>query len=114
MEENFTKGPWIVNDGANSKFMRGKITTVGSEVVICDEPSQYFGLEVASANANLIACAPEMYEMLDVACSEIHHLITLVNKQILTSVNSQTETPPDLYDMESCHLIQRLLKRARG
>lgn len=70
MKDKFTKGPWVINDGVESKFMRGKITTINTLVVICDEPSQYFGAEVANANANLIACAPEMYEEIkrDIEC----------------------------------------------
>ena len=116
MKEKFTKGPWIVNDGKESAFLQGKITTKsqGHDVVICDTPSPYFGSDVSKANAHLIACAPDMYEMLEVANRELYGLINKVNKQILTSVNSQTETQPDLHDMETCHLIQLLLKRARG
>jgi len=56
----------------------------------------------------------DMYEMLESACSELYSLINEVNKEMLSKVHSQTEAPPDLHDMETCHLIQQLLKRARG
>lgn len=92
-ETKFTKGPWVVNDGFKSNFLRGKITAEikNNDVVIVDTPSFYFGQAVAVANANLIACAPDMYEMLE-------------------KIKIQ---------MECCHgvntnEIESLLKRARG
>ena len=116
MKTKFTTGPWVVNNGSESRFLQSKITTKskGCDVVICDTPSPYFGEDVSRANAHLIACAPDMYEMLESACSELYGLINEVNKERLSKVHSQTETPPDLHDMETCHLIQQLLKRARG
>lgn len=117
MKEKFTKGPWIVNDGDN--FSKGILITsedILDWVSICEldvEFDGHIGVE-QKANAHLIACAPDMYEMLDSACNELYALINEVNNQKLASVNSQTETPPDLHDMETCHLIQQLLKRARG
>lgn len=106
----FTKGPWKFNahDGSVTDCTKAE-----SEIAIVSMGG-WDELGVDFSNANLIACAPEMYEMLESTCGELWGLINEVNKQRLISVNSQTETPPDLYDMESCHLIQRLLKRARG
>lgn len=67
MNTKFTPGPWVVNNGSESRFLQGKITTKskGCDVVICDTPSPYFGEDVSRANAHLIACAPDMYKFLD-------------------------------------------------
>ena len=105
-EIKFTKGPWSVSDEWVTF-----LNVESGEQVICTIESYS---ESAKSNASLIACAPEMYEMLESACSELYKLIKKANKQKLTDVNSQTETQPDLHDMETCYLIQQLLKRARG
>lgn len=56
----------------------------------------------------------EMREMLESVSGELAMLIDEVNDQRLSRVNSQTETPPDLHDQETLHLIQLLLAKARG
>lgn len=102
MKEKFTKGPWIVNDGKESAFLQGKITTKsqGHDVVICDTPSPYFGSEVSKANANLIACVPDMYEVLEkVAQAQRDADYEIEHSDLLCA----------LYDD-----IESLLKRARG
>ena len=70
--------------------------------------------ERAKYIANATNNFADMYEMLEGACNELYKLINEVNKQKLSSVNSQTETPPDLHDMETCYSIHQLLKRTRG
>ncbi len=70
--------------------------------------------ESARKVASLVSKAPKMYEMLESAGREIYMLINEVNKLRMTQVNSQTETPPDLHDMETCYLIGSLLAEARG
>ncbi|WP_428614329.1 hypothetical protein [Pseudoalteromonas sp.] len=124
-ETKFTKGPWEILPAEDDKeYLRIRGTALGRRYKIANvidlkfhhDESKWCKLEreESVANANLIACAPDMYEMLESACNELYGLINEVNKHKLTSVNSQTETPPDLHDMETCHLIQELLKRARG
>ncbi len=56
MSAKFTKGPWFYDDG------HGLIFGDGNEV-ICDMMPA--GDVAHDANAALVACAPEMYEMLD-------------------------------------------------
>lgn len=56
----------------------------------------------------------EMYEMLEKVEDEITHLVNEINKELMSHVNCQTITPPDLYDMETCYNIQVLLAKARG
>lgn len=94
MNTKFTSGPWVVNNGSESRFLQGKITTKskGCDVVICDTPSPYFGEDISRANAHLIACAPDMYEMLE-ECKSILEGNTYFVK---------------------AEKIEQLLKRARG
>lgn len=54
MSEQFTKGPWE-HDWSSSDVSAGGF-------IICDTCSD--GSQESEANAALIACAPEMYEML--------------------------------------------------
>lgn len=51
----------------------------------------------------------ELIEVLESAGNEIYMLINEVNKLRMMQVNSTTETPPDLHDMETCHVIGKLL-----
>lgn len=110
MNTKFKHGPWKFN------AYDGSITdcTAGENEIALVQIEDWNVLGMGYANAQLIACAPDMYEMLESACSELYSLINEVNKERLSKVHSQTETPPDLHDMETCHLIQQLLKRARG
>lgn len=110
MNTKFTPGPWVNNEQG---FLIGKN---GSPVKVSGLGSlqSFDNRDEHKANAELMKCAPDMYEMLESTCSELYSLINEVNKERLSKVHSQTETPPDLHDMETCHLIQQLLKRARG
>lgn len=51
----------------------------------------------------------ELVALLDSAGKELYMLINEVNKLRMMQVNSTTETPPDLHDMETCHVIGRML-----
>ena len=119
MNTKFTKGPW---SQSHRKDKSGGYSTEvydsnGETICTLDwyvAPTEKGFTTNRDENARLIACAPDMYEMLESACSELYSLINEVNKERLSKVHSQTETPPDLHDMETCNLIQQLLKRARG
>ena len=127
-EAKFTKGVWIadIRGGCCAVYEKSR----ESDTQGChfdDDRNIYYSSHGASynghhwimspesiANAHLIAAAPEMYEMLESASKELYQLINEINKHRMTQVNSGTETPPDLHDMETCHLIGVLLAKARG
>ena len=110
-ETKFTEGPWKVEFTGphwNNKELRNIEIQYGEQgECVCDTVYK-------ESDANLIAAAPEMYEMLEEAKSEITHLIDKINEDLMGHVNCQTITPPDLYDMETCYRIQVLLAKARG
>lgn len=95
--EKFTKGPWVFVDGDN--FEKEAVVTTddrieGCVIPIC-EMDVYFDGEVGieqAANVCLIACAPEMYEML----SQLSAQLTDINAH--GAVND----------------IEKLLAKARG
>jgi hypothetical protein len=106
----FTKGPWI-------KCKRGEslIGVNGTTVGIHDCGLTGVNKSKESvANSDLISMAPELYEMVEMLVNELYQAIDECNNQRLSHITSQTETPPDLIDMESIHLAQLLLKKARG
>lgn len=107
MKTKFTEGEWLVEQ--------------------CDLPiteSEYFNINAVSGgciadtynkhDAALIAAAPDMYKMIDDLTIELKHAIDEVNGSRMMQINSQTETPPDMWDMQSLHEAQLLLKKARG
>jgi len=65
-------------------------------------------------NARLISCAPDMYAMVASLARELHMAIDEVNLYRMKEVTSQTENQPDMWDMQSLHEAQLLLKAARG
>jgi hypothetical protein len=78
MTAKFTKGPWVFADGDN--FEKEAVVTtegrIGSHVIPICEMDVYFDGDVGveqAANVCLIACAPEMYEMLEVASKQLSH-----------------------------------------
>lgn len=122
-EVKFTKGPWgvaINSAGSVEVVFKGGSPVRGDEYLSIMPRSSVSGDEdvnsgeTATANAHLIKSAPKMYEMLGIASREIYQLINEVNKLRMSEVNCATETPPDLHDMETCHLIAELLAEARG
>jgi hypothetical protein len=69
MTTKFTKGPWVFADGDN--FEKEAVVTtegrIGSHVIPICEMDVYFDGDVGveqAANVCLIACAPEMYDLL--------------------------------------------------
>jgi hypothetical protein len=102
-----TKGPWKKRKAVTSTFI--DIYNDVNEWVC-----QIITSDVSTANANLIAAAPEMYAMIEMLANELYQAIDECNDQRLSHITSMTETPPDLIDMESIHLAQLLLKKARG
>ena len=92
MIAKFTKGPWVV-DGKYSTFMA---ITSGNEVV-CDVSCCHDGFHIKpnekeKANAQLIACAPDMYEILE---------------RLVNNSSFQSNMPFESEEME------QILKRAR-
>lgn len=55
MNEQFTKGPWLNN---------GRIIYRGADFIATASKTDIANFTEVEANAALIACAPEMYEML--------------------------------------------------
>ena len=78
-ETKFTKGEWSVEDG---------------RVVVCGDfkiAYSYSGLSVPfiehiKTNANLIAAAPEMYEMLDEVSNVLGHELNPTNKSYIKAI----------------------------
>ena len=119
MKTKFTKGEWIHGSADFSDFDIA-ITTQKrwdeSRVNITEVTVDWEGELAAEqkANAHLIAAAPDMYQMIDELSSELQMLITEVNLHRSRVINSQSETEPDYWDMQSCYEAQELLKKARG
>ena len=102
MKTKFSKSPWMVTP-------QGPADANG--MGIC---SMWGDGEELRANVDLIAAAPDMYKMIDDLTIELKHAIDEVNGSRMMQINSQTETPPDMWDMQSLHEAQLLLKKARG
>lgn len=101
----FTSGEWI----ANFPHVESK----GRLIADCGI-SNYEDHEEEKANAHLIASAPAMYAMVASLARELKMAIEEVNLYRMKEVTQQTETQPDMWDMESLHDAQLLLKKARG
>lgn len=69
MSERFTKGPWFVYEGKQFLIIKGKVCSSGDdgEPIVVADTNHYFS--ESKANAALIACAPDMYEMLKMILS---------------------------------------------
>ena len=101
------------------KFTKGWRRKESSDNILDDEGDLVCcvisnGESHEEANAHLIAAAPDMYKMIDDLTIELKHAIDEVNGSRMMQINSQTETPPDMWDMQSLHEAQLLLKKARG
>lgn len=118
-EAKFTKGEWKVHS-VGSQFSVGPLSSADDQsngmmnVVAWIEKFDYFTEKQSECNANLIAAAPEMYEMLNSARKELCTLIDEVNDQRASRITSTTETEPDYHDQETLYLIDKLLAKARG
>lgn len=113
-EEKFSKGDWFID-----KSYATWLDICANDVHVCEVDSRSVAGEIVPtgeqlANAHLIAAAPEMYRMVESLKSELYQMIDELNDQRLNTVHSQTETPPDLIDMESISLADKLLAKARG
>ncbi|MBL4941148.1 MAG: hypothetical protein JKY81_05725 [Colwellia sp.] len=104
-QTKFTKGEWA----ANFPHVESK----GRLISDCGI-SNYEDHEEEKANANLIAAAPDMYQMIEDLSFELQCAIDSINYDRMNKVTPQTETPPELWDSESLHDAQLLLKKARG
>lgn len=91
MKTKFTPGPWRFN------AYDGSITdcTVGENEIATAQIEDWNVLGMGYANAHLIACAPDMYEMLKLA-------INLMDGDSIEGFTYQYKE------------IEQLLKRARG
>lgn len=109
METKFTKGKWIRTISPN-----------GCNHIKCDG-RRNGGYIISStcgndevANAHLISCAPEMYEMIDKLSTELLHMIRAENSRLLQNISASDLDDPDWIDEESVYLAQKLLAKARG
>lgn len=100
-EIKFTKGPWKIEFTGphwNNKDLRNIEIQYGEHgECICDTVYD-------ESDANLISCAPDMYEMLERVMS---------NYQVLASVAAQDGIEFNEYKEDSKE-VEVLLKRARG
>lgn len=104
--ERFTKGPWRYEPAT------GEVYGSSDDILVCDVlPDGSINYE---RNGQLIAAAPEMYEMLKKAADELLFMIRKANSDIMQSVTSTTETEPDYYDEQTVFEIMKLLAKARG
>lgn len=126
----FTKGEWkaaIFEDGASVDVGSFEIINIENTAIDRDYGEKGFNhwsesdtvhidipMSEQHGNAHLIAAAPDMYKMIDDLTLELQMAINELNTHRMTKVTSQTETPPDMWDMQSCHEAQVLLKKARG
>jgi len=110
----FTKGEWHVMENCAGSIEVETDHDNYLNIGICTDGEDCTNNPEVLANAHLIAAAPEMYVMIESLTKELYRAIDECNDQRLSHITSQTETPPDLWDMESLHLAQLLLKKARG
>ncbi len=115
-ETKFTKGEWVIMETNFGEFITSTDRLENSMVEICKIDTDYDGYIGAeqSANAHLIAAAPEMYETIDKLSTELLHMIRAENARLLQSVNSTDLDGPDYLDEESVYLARKLLAKARG
>ena len=114
MTTKFTPGPWCVYCGSSETI---EILNHSEELRIFSWTgfdSNDIAKEEDRANAHLISCAPEMYDLLESVKRELFALIDEVNDQRASNITSATETEPDYHDQETVHLIDKLLAKARG
>ena len=116
-DTKFTKGEWkLIAENKNSSICS---TSSGHFHIETDDTHKFISIqnehkEESEANAHLIAAAPDMYKMIESLTKELELAITSINVSIMKGVTQQTETQPDLWDMESLHEAQLLLSKARG
>lgn len=109
----FTKGEWEV-------FGDWGIRAKKSERQLCENTCHATfeydrgTSEEGFANAHLISQSPAMYAMIESLSRELELAITKINIDINRTITPQTETQPDLWDMESLHDAQVLLAKCRG
>ncbi len=75
----FTKGPWVKNKKVTSTYID---INNDKEEWIC----QVLVSDISTANANLIAAAPDMYELLDnirILCEWGHNEIDLADEMLM-------------------------------
>lgn len=124
-ETKFTKGPWVIKPLEEDKeYIRIRGGVIGGRFKIANVTDLHLHhndakwckmeREESIANANLIAKAPDMYEMLESVRNELYQLIDEVNDQRASKITSQTENEPDYHDQEMIHLIDVLLAEIRG
>lgn len=108
-DTKFTKGEWeaVIYSGEHKVEVWSGDDQIYANGSVTDKEMEF-------ANAHLIAAAPDMYQMIDELSSELHTLILEVNLHRSRVINSQSETEPDYWDMQSLHEAQLLLKKAKG
>ncbi len=116
METKFTKGEWIVENNGTSYSVWVEYGSNYDNIIneqYYSFPNKEYSDELL-ANVHLIAAAPEMYAMIESLSRELELAITKINITAMRNVAPQAETQPDMWDMESLHDAQLLLKKARG
>lgn len=106
--------PTFINHKDDTFLIQGVKATSLSEPIKGREHHAHWCKTINHPDAHLIAAAPKLYEMLKNVSSELYQMIDEVNDQRLANSHPQAETPPDLVDMETLHLIELLLAEARG
>lgn len=112
MKEKFTKGPWDLLPAEESKeYLRVRGATLGGRYKIAnvlDLQSHHDGsewckreVEESIANAKLISCAPDMYEMLE-------SKLDLIRCGIGANYSGNPKENPKYLE------VVELLERARG
>lgn len=110
----FTKGEWFADKG---DLITTTYRSVENNMIpICEVEVEFDGAVGVEqkANARLISKAPKLYKMVETLMTELHQAIDEVNDQRCSRITPQTETPPDLWDMETLHDAQVLLAEVRG
>lgn len=79
------------------------------------QPYDLHGMVVTeSANADLIAAAPDMYEALESTNRELSSVIRELNAMKRDKISSSDLQPPDYHDEQTVHDNLILLQKARG
>ncbi len=105
----FTKGPWIISKHNQIIGSGGEPIKLAVGVTVA-----HYRDDEYEANAHLMSCAPEMYEMIHSLSTELLHMIRKENGRLLQNTSTTDLDDPDYLSEESVYLAQKLLAKARG